>query len=148
MSRIFLINNIETQIDYTQIIPLNHHLWPSTSVWQCLHLQRPFPLPLWIFLFCRALGVSLRVVVCNPQPITACREWGAGLYKNVANSCQIVTTWDHQKRVRAFEPRRRKGGGANFGCCVYKQQPTNPTLPLTKTPVILSILVRCWEDKK
>ncbi len=62
------------------------------------------------FFFCCARYVSGHQPlgsVCGPQPITA---WGAcmlgGLYKNVATSYEIVSMWDHQKRVH-FEPGRR-----------------------------------------
>ncbi len=50
------------------------------------------------------LGVNLWAVVCSPEPITVRSVRGAGLCKNVATSCQIVRTWEQQRR---FEPGRR-----------------------------------------
>ncbi len=90
-------------------------------MWQCLYLQRPCPLPGFSYfaVFGTFLSINLWAVVCRPQPIIARRMWGTGLYKNTVTNCQIVSTWGHQKRMR-FEP-------GSFECCVYKQQPTNPT---------------------
>ncbi len=74
MSRIFLKNNVNNHI---KIIPLNHHLWPSRSVWWCLYLQRRCPLPVFSYLaeLRTFLGVDLWAVVWSPEPITALNSW-------------------------------------------------------------------------
>ncbi len=76
------------------------------SVWRCLQRPRPLPIFSYFAVFRTFLGVSLWAVVCSPQPVTVRSVRGVGLYKNVVTNCQIVSTWDHQKRV-CFEPGRR-----------------------------------------
>lgn len=53
-------------------------------------------------------------MVSSHQPITACRVLGQDC-ENKANRCQIISMTLSQ------------GGRANFECCVYKLQQTNPT---------------------
>ncbi len=48
-------------------------------MWQCLHLQRPCSLPGLYFI--AVLGMFLGIDLC------------AGLYKNTATNCQIVSMW-------------------------------------------------------
>lgn len=69
------------QCTHINIIPLNHHLWPSTSVCWFMHLQRPSLRPMSYFLnILLYLGCfwapNFGQWVCRPQPITARKVWG------------------------------------------------------------------------
>ncbi len=82
-------------VKLTKIIDLNHHLGRTRSVWWCLYLQRPCPPSVFsdFAVFGTFLGINLWAMVSSPQPITARRVWGAGLYKNVATSCVACALW-------------------------------------------------------
>ncbi len=136
-SRSFRKKQLQT---HTKIIPLSHHLW-LTSVWLCLYLQRPCPLPVFSYFaaFGKFLGVNLCAVGYSPQPITALRVWGAGL-KKIATGCQILA---HDTTRSACT--LSWGGGANFECCVYKQQPRDPThYTFNSSKNTFCVCVFCW----
>ncbi len=74
-SRISLKNKVQT---WTKRTPLNHHLWPTGSVWWCLCLQRSCPLPGFSYfaaVFETFLGINLWAVRCSDQ-VTDCKDVG------------------------------------------------------------------------
>lgn len=89
-------------IDNTKTNPVSHYLQSTKSVWWCLCLQSPCPLPVFSYFAVSGtfVGVTLWAVVWSPQPMTACRVWG---WDKVGTRCQIMST--HPRG--AIEPERR-----------------------------------------